>query len=53
MMAASIKLSATLEERQGVMVMLNKLAPDSVSQAAEMLGFDPDLVMPLLKVRTS
>ena len=51
MMAASLKLAATLEERQGVMRLLYQMAPESAKVVAEMLGFDPKMVIPLLEVR--
>ncbi len=51
MMAASVKLAATFDERQGVMRLLYSMAPKSARVVAEMLGFDPDMVIPLLEVR--
>lgn len=52
MLAASMKKAASLDERRGVLTLLFQMSPEAAPAAAEMLGFDPDMVMPLLQVRT-
>jgi len=49
MLAASMKKAATLDERRGVLTLLFQMSPEAAPAAAEMLGFDPDMVMPLLQ----
>lgn len=49
MLAASMKSAATLDERRGVLTLLFQMAPEAAPATAEMLGFDPDMVLPLLQ----
>jgi hypothetical protein len=45
-----MKSAATLDERRGVLTLLFQMAPEAAPATAEMLGFDPDMVLPLLQV---
>lgn len=50
--AASISAKSTLEERQSIFLALGAMAPLHAPLVAELLGFDPELVLPRLEEHT-
>ncbi|KAL3159780.1 hypothetical protein ABBQ38_010187 [Trebouxia sp. C0009 RCD-2024] len=50
MIAAAVQQRATLQERQALFFTYGGMEPNTASVMAEMLGFNPDLVMPQLQI---
>ncbi|CAL8469335.1 g8876 [Coccomyxa elongata] len=48
MVAASISQRATLQEREAIFMTYGRMEPSTADRVAEMLGFDPALVLPQL-----